>query len=137
MPIYVTLRLHAITLSKMTAGIDKPLDLWDIEPFYIAQTKGRNRVTGVSEILVLILLISGILILPRMLKPAPPKNAADTLGRLSKKKRAAIVASILYPIVCAMVIKPWSGQLLLFSATGPAPVALAWAVYWVLSAPRK
>jgi len=121
----------------MTAGIDKALDLWDIGTFFTVQTKGRNRVTGVSEILVLILLISGILILPRMLKPAPPKNAADTLGRLSKKKRAAIVASILYPIVCAMVIKPWSGHLLLFSATGPAPVALAWAVYWVLSAPRK
>ena len=93
--------------------------------------------TGLSEILFLIFLLSGILILPRMLNPAPPKKDTDTFTRLSKKKRAAIVASILYPIVCAVAIKPWDGQLLLFAATGTAPVALAWAVYWVLSAPRQ
>jgi hypothetical protein len=94
-------------------------------------------VTGVSEILVLILLISGILILPRMLKPPPAGNTGKLTARLSQKKRAAIVASILYPAACAWIIKPWEGHLMAFLAMGPAPVALAWAIYWVISAPRK
>jgi hypothetical protein len=94
-------------------------------------------VTGVSEILVLILLISGILILPRMLKPPPARDTGKKIVRLSQKKRAAIVASILYPLACALVIKPWEGHLMTFSALGFIPVVLAWAVYWVISAPRK
>jgi hypothetical protein len=93
--------------------------------------------TGVSEILVLILLISGILILPRMLKPPPAGNSGKKIARLSKKKRAAIVASILYPVACALVIKPWEGHLVVFTAMGPAPVVLGWAIYWVVSAPKK
>ncbi len=93
--------------------------------------------TGVSEILVLILLISGILILPRMLKPPPARKAGNKMGRLSQKKRAAIVISIVLPVACALVIKPWEGHVLMFGAVGLVPVALGWAFYWILSAPGK
>lgn len=93
--------------------------------------------TGVSEILVLILLISGILILPRMLKPQPTENSGKKIVPLSRKKRAAIVASILYPIAATLVIKPWGGLWLLFAAIGPVPVILAWAIYWIVTAPKK
>ena len=93
--------------------------------------------TGVSEILVLILLISGILILPRMLKPQPTETPGKKIARLSRKKRAAIVASILYPFAAILVVKPWEGPWLLFGAIGPVPVVLAWAVYWIATAPKK
>lgn len=93
--------------------------------------------TGVSEILVLILLISGILILPRMLKPQPTETPGKKIARLSRKKRGAIVASILYPIATILVIKPWEGAWLLFAAIGLVPVILAWAVYWIVTAPKK
>ncbi|MCA1794385.1 MAG: hypothetical protein ABR534_01605 [Desulfotignum sp.] len=93
--------------------------------------------TGVSEILVLILLISGILILPRMLKPPPAGKAGKKMGRLSQKKRSAIVISIVFPVACALVIKPWEGHVLMFGAVGLVPVALGWAFYWILSAPKK
>lgn len=93
--------------------------------------------TGISEILVLILVISGILILPRMLKPPPAGSSRKKLTRLSRKKRAAIVASILFPAAWTFVIKPWEGSLVLFGVIGLVPVALAWAIYWVFSAPRK
>lgn len=96
-----------------------------------------NAVTGISEILVLILLISGILILPRMLKPQPTSDPKEKLARLSQKKRAAIVASVLYPIAVALVIKPWEGPVLKFAITGLVPVIFAWAVYWVVTAPKK
>jgi hypothetical protein len=94
-------------------------------------------VTGVSEILVLILLISGILILPRMLKPPAAGKAGNKRVRLSQKKRAAIVISIVFPVACAMAIKPWEGHVLLFGVVGLVPVALGWAFYWILSAPEK
>lgn len=93
--------------------------------------------TGVSEILVLILLISGILILPRMLKPPPAGKTGKKMGRLSQKKRSAIVISIVFPVACALVIKPWEGHVLMFGAVGLVPVALGWAFYWILSAPKK
>ncbi len=93
--------------------------------------------TGVSEILVLILLISCILILPRMFKPQPAASPKEKIARLSRKKRAAIVASILYPIAVALLIKPWDGHFLKFAVIGLVPVTLAWAVYWVAAAPKK
>jgi hypothetical protein len=94
-------------------------------------------VTGVSEILILILLISGILILPRMLKPQPNETPGEKIARLSRKKRAAIVASILYPIAAVLVIKPWEGPWLYFVVIGLVPVILGWAVYWIVTAPKK
>lgn len=93
--------------------------------------------TGVSEILVLILLISCILILPRMFKPQPAEDPKEKIARIPRKKRAAIVASILYPVAVALVIKPWEGPVLKAAVIGLVPVALAWAVYWVVAAPKK
>lgn len=91
--------------------------------------------TGISEILVLILLICGILIIPRMMKPAPARKApARKKGGLTFGMRAGIVVSLLIPIVSGLVIRPWSGNILLFVVTGILPVALAWGIFWVLSA---
>lgn len=93
--------------------------------------------TGVSEILVLLLLISGILILPRMFKPAPVKTRRQKPPPLSKTKRAGIVLSVLIPIAAAMGFKPWSGNLVLFICIGIIPVILAWAIVWILAAQKK
>ncbi len=92
--------------------------------------------TGVSEILILILLISGILILPRMFKPAPKKTQA-TNKPMSMKMRTGIVVSAVFPIIAALGIKPWNGNLVLFSLIGIVPVALAWAIVWILAAQKK
>lgn len=88
--------------------------------------------TGVSEILVLILLISGILILPRMFKPAP-KQVKSKKKTLSKTKRAGIVVSVLIPIIAAVGLKPWSGDLVLFVCLGILPVALGWSLVWIMA----
>lgn len=94
--------------------------------------------TGISEILVLILLITGILILPRMLKPAGERKKAGTPPvSLTKRRRAGIVASILYPIAVALILKPWEGNLVLFLAAGLGPIALIWAITWILAGPKK
>jgi hypothetical protein len=88
--------------------------------------------TGVSEILVLILLISGILILPRMFKPAP-KQVKSKKKTLSKAKRIGIVVSVLIPIIAAVGLKPWSGDLVLFVSIGILPVALGWSLVWIMA----
>jgi len=93
--------------------------------------------TGVSEILVLILLISGILILPRMFKPAPVKTRRQKPPPLSKVKKAGIVLSVLIPLSAAMGLKPWSGNLVLFVCIGIIPVVLAWALVWIMAAQKK
>ncbi|WDP88801.1 MAG: hypothetical protein HUN04_03240 [Desulfobacter sp.] len=93
--------------------------------------------TGISEILVLILLISGILILPRMFKPAPAAKSKKTAAKsLSMKLRAGIAISVLYPAVSALVLKPWQGNIVLYLSAGLLPVALAWALIWVLAAKK-
>lgn len=93
--------------------------------------------TGVSEILVLILLISGILILPRMFKPAPKAVQSKKKKPLSKVKRAGIVVSVLIPIIAALGLKPWNGSPALFVFIGIVPVVLAWAMVWILAAQKK
>jgi len=94
--------------------------------------------TGISEILVLVLLICGILILPRMFKPAPKslkKKAGPT--PFTMKLRAGIVVSILFPLLFALILKPWQGDLILYVSIGILPVALAWALIWILAAQKK
>ena len=93
--------------------------------------------TGVSEILVLILLISGILILPRMFKPAPKAVQGKKNKQISKTRRAGIVVSVLIPIIAAIGLKPWNGNLVLFVSIGIIPVVLAWAVVWIMAAQKQ
>jgi len=92
--------------------------------------------TGVSEVLILILLISGILILPRMFKPAPKAVQRKKNKPLSKKARAGIVLSVVIPIAAAIGLKPWNGNFILFVSIGIIPVALAWALAWIVSAKK-
>ena len=93
--------------------------------------------TGVSEILVLILLISGILILPRMFKPAPKTLVNRKAFVLSSKMRMGIVLSILVPMILALVLKPWKSHLILYIFIGIVPVALAWAFVWIQAGQKK
>ena len=90
---------------------------------------------GISEILLLILLITALLILPRMLKS--PGGNAKARRKLNRKMRIALVLSLVYPIMGAVVLKPWEGNIISFIALGIAPVALAWALGWILAAPKK
>ncbi len=86
--------------------------------------------TGISEILVLVFLICLVLIIPRMIKPAKTSPQAPS-QKLSTRMRAGVVASILFPGVIALVIRPWEARLVPFLSFGILPVILAWAIVWV------
>ena len=91
--------------------------------------------TGISEILVLVLLITGILILPRFFKGEPDKkpSSAKMLKKLPAKIRLSIVLSLIYPIATALYLKPWNGNLISYIAYGIIPVILVWAVVWIIA----
>jgi len=95
--------------------------------------------TGISEILVLLLLITGILILPRFFKGEPVKKSSSPkmLKKLSAKIRFCIVLSLVYPIAIALYLKPWNDNLVAYISYGVIPVIVAWSIAWVLAGKKK
>ena len=95
--------------------------------------------TGISEILVLVLLIACILILPRMFKGEPAKKTSSSKKRkkLPAKIRFGIVLSLVYPLVMALFIKPWNENISPFISFGIIPVFLVWAVVWIIAGRKK
>ncbi|MCG8552860.1 MAG: hypothetical protein MI799_20840 [Desulfobacterales bacterium] len=95
--------------------------------------------TGISELLVLILLILCILIVPRMITPKPSgKGKKRSSARVfTMKIRIAIVLSAADIIISALWTKPWQGQILMFIMFGILPVALGWSLVWIFSARKN
>ena len=96
--------------------------------------------TGVSEILVLVLLIACILILPRLFKgerPAKKNFSSKKLKKLPVKIRFGIVLTLVYPIAMAFYLKPWNQNLAVYIFYGIIPVFLAWAVVWIIAGRKK
>ena len=95
--------------------------------------------SGIQEILVLVIIILGILFLPRILNrgqeksPAAPRPAIVISGKM----RLAIAASVLWPAVTAAFMQPWEKDLSRYLYIGVGPVALIWIIYWVLTGFRK
>jgi hypothetical protein len=99
----------------------------------------RNlNLTGISEILVLVLLIACILILPRFFKGEPDqkKSASKKIRNLPVKLRFNIVLTLAYPLIMALYLKPWE-NLILFITYGIAPVILVWAIIWIVAGKKK
>ncbi len=95
--------------------------------------------TGIQEILVLVVIILGILFLPRILNRGQESRQAESgpLFVLSGKMRLAIAASILWPAVIAALMQPWKKDLFPFLYLGLGPVVLVWIIYWVFTGFRK
>ena len=95
--------------------------------------------SGIQEILVLVIIILGILFLPRILnrgqekRPDLPRPAMVISGTM----RLAISASVLWPVVMAAFMQPWKKDLVLYLFLGVGPVALLWLIYWVFIGFRK
>jgi hypothetical protein len=92
--------------------------------------------SGIQEILLIMLIILGIIIIPRMMKPRPdpPKIVFQRSSlRLSWTLRLAIVLSILWPAAWAFYFRPWKQDLSSFVALGLGPVVIGWSLKWVLA----
>ncbi|MFO7748942.1 MAG: hypothetical protein R6V54_02485 [Desulfobacteraceae bacterium] len=90
--------------------------------------------TGIQEILTLIMIIAGIVVLPRIFGKKDPAGVKKKKSApLSGKIRMGIVLSVLLPALAALVIKPWQQNLTLFTLSGILPVAAGWAAFWIRS----
>ena len=95
--------------------------------------------SGIQEILVLVIIILGILFLPRILhrgqeaRPVAVKPAPGLSGRM----RLALAASVLWPALTAAYLQPWKQDFLKFLYSGPGPVLFFWILYWVITGFKK
>lgn len=95
--------------------------------------------SGVTEILLLVAIILGILILPRTLH-RPKENDIHQVNQgmsLTGWHRLAIIVSVLWPALFAFYLKPWQSDWLIYFSVAICPVGLAWGVYWVFSGFRR
>jgi hypothetical protein len=98
----------------------------------------RRQLSGVQEILVILLIVLAIFFIPRLGgRKAPdrhrPPDAARRLRTLPVHFRLAIVVSVLWPAAAAAYFQPWHRDPIPFFYIGLGPVALVWAIGWVVA----
>jgi hypothetical protein len=92
--------------------------------------------SGIQELLLIVLIVLGIFLIPRMMKPLPaPRKAMlrRPVPRFTRALRLAIILSLLWPAVCALYFKPWQQNAIPFVALGIGPVVVGWSFKWVLA----
>ena len=92
--------------------------------------------SGMQELLLIVLIVLGIFLVPRMIKPMPaPRKAMlrRPAVRSTRALRLAIILSVLWPAACALYLKPWQQNGILFVTLGIGPVVLGWSLRWVLA----
>lgn len=100
----------------------------------------RNQiVTGINEILVLVLLIACIFILPRLFKKDSDRKVSSSkkIKNLSAKIRFSLVLTLTHPIVAALYLKPWENNPIVYLSYGVAPVFLFWAIAWIVAGKKN
>ena len=98
--------------------------------------------SGIQEVLVVIVIFLAILLLPRITTRQPGAAVPQPLLRhpnlsLSGRMRLAIAASLFWPTLTAAFIQPWQGKWLTYIYVGLAPVITAWCGWWVMRGYRK
>lgn len=94
---------------------------------------------GLNEILLIVLIIGGLFILPRIMgrgretMPVTERQPVEISGPM----RLAIAASMLWLAAAALYLEPWKGNTVLFLVLGPGPIVLAWAANWVRAGFKK
>ncbi len=98
----------------------------------------RTLVSGLQEILVIVLLLALIIFLPRRMgREASEKKPGKIVKALSGKMRLGVMASAVWLLSWAAYFRPWSGDILGFVLIGPSPVILGWGILWVIDGFRK
>ena len=97
------------------------------------------KMSGLMEILLIVAIILGVFMFPGLLRRQQKNVVRPTdqgLG-LTGWKRLAILASLLWPALLALYLKPWNSHWQIFLYVAVGPVVLAWGLLWVFSGFRK
>ena len=91
------------------------------------------------EILLIVALILGLFMVPRLLtrKPEQDFQAPDQRSKVTGRMRMAILVSLCWPALIALFLEPWKGRWPLFFYLAAGPVIFLWGIYWVVSGFRK
>lgn len=94
--------------------------------------------SGIQEILLIVLIIVVIWFLPRLGRRGEEDPRETSPGpSLSGRVRLGILLSAIWVGTAAAVLAPWRDGTLVFALIGLGPVALAWGSVWVVSGFRK
>ena len=95
--------------------------------------------SGIQEILVLVIIVLGILFLPRILNRGGerPSGQVKPAVVLTGRMRLGIAASVLWPVLVAAFMQPWKQGLFPYLYIGLGPVTLVWLALWVVTGFKK
>jgi preprotein translocase subunit SecG len=94
--------------------------------------------SGIKEIVVVVLVLMGLFLLPRILRSSGASasraagGASGSGGTRSGMLRLAVLLSLLWVALAAVLLNPFSGSPLPFLGAGVVPVALGWGIRWVV-----
>jgi hypothetical protein len=91
------------------------------------------------EILIIVAIILGIILLPRMLsRRSEPEIVPPNRGlKLTGWNRMSILASFLWLAFFAFYLKPWNNEWHIFFYIGLGPVVLSWGIFWIFLGFKK
>ncbi|MDJ0720104.1 MAG: hypothetical protein QNJ04_00635 [Desulfobacterales bacterium] len=90
--------------------------------------------SGLQEILVLVLIVIVLFFLPRMVsRPAQTPRPPVQIRQIPWKWRLALFVSVIWLVIAALWLQPWAGDLVTFASVGVLPVAAFWGAVWVLT----
>ncbi len=94
--------------------------------------------SGIQEILVIVVILLAILFIPRMISPRPrpamkPFRPMRKIRDLGARWRLGIVVSIIWILGTAVYFWAWQGTYELFVLLGVGPVIVGWCITWVVA----
>lgn len=93
--------------------------------------------SGIQEILVIVLIVAVIIFLPNRMGKSAKKPSKKILQALSGKIRMAVIASGVWLLLWTTYFKPWTGEILAFTLVGLFPVIVGWGVIWIVDGFKK
>lgn len=98
----------------------------------------RIPVSGLQEILVIVLLFVLIIFLPRRLaRGGKDKKPGKIVSALSGRARLGVIVSAVWLLSWTVYFRPWSGETLGFVLIALCPVILGWGALWVADGFKK
>ena len=91
--------------------------------------------SGVQEILIVILIVLGIFFVPRIIGRHATNHQMPVARRIrvSGPMRLAIVMSIMWLLGAVIHYRPWEETTTPFYAYGLGPILIGWCMYWVMA----
>ena len=95
-------------------------------------------VTGIQELLLIALIITALILLPRLTARGKSEAGLKTAQRLqlpsfTGRQRLAIVVSLIWPIIVTLYLSPWTNGWRQFVIVGLGPIVLGWSIVWVIT----